>query len=261
MPHEKLDIVEGLVVKICKQFLGGLFALALIFISGPENEALAVPVTLSQFVGVVGADSGTGNPGTGVWQADLSGLGLGTIQSITIKDDNNGTEGEAGKLSGFDLDAITLSTTDCSNTTCFTSLSGLTAFNFSPSKTLFTAGTRRSTGNSLLFGELFGTASGETSIDNAVATLGIFDGTLLSDASGSGFASMGDGGALSFNLNAPIDTSSLFLYIGEVGSNGEAVSLSISASAFPVPEPGVLILLGSGLIGMFAFRRKLQNQV
>ena len=59
-----------------------------------------------------------------------------------------------------------------------------------------------------------------------VATLGSFDGNATIFAPFvKGFVSMGDAGVLTFNLTSPIDTTvpnfSLFLYIGEVGDNGE----------------------------------------
>ena len=41
----------------------------------------------------------------------LTGLGLTTIQSISITDSNSGVGGAGGQFSGFDLDAIRLATT------------------------------------------------------------------------------------------------------------------------------------------------------
>ena len=74
----------------------------------------ATPITFSLLTGVVG-----GSPaGTGVYKADLSGLGLASIQSITIADNSSGLGGATGQFSGFDLDAIMLSTTDCPDAAC-----------------------------------------------------------------------------------------------------------------------------------------------
>ncbi len=46
---------------------------------------------------------------TAVFRADLSGAGIGTLQSITIRDNSFGIGGSTGQFSGFDLDAIILS--------------------------------------------------------------------------------------------------------------------------------------------------------
>lgn len=54
---------------------------------------------------------------TAVYRADLSGVG-GSILSITINDNSAGLGGSPGQFSGFDLDAIILSTTNCATAAC-----------------------------------------------------------------------------------------------------------------------------------------------
>jgi hypothetical protein len=75
-------------------FSAGLFA----------ASAWAVPVSFTQLTGLTG-----GSPAeTAVFKADLSSLGLGTILSITIRDNSGGLGGATGQFSGFDLDALKL---------------------------------------------------------------------------------------------------------------------------------------------------------
>ena len=45
---------------------------------------------------------------------------------------------------------------------------------------------------------------------------------------------MGDHGVLSFNLSVPVSLDSLFLYIGEVGDNGEVAAGEILISDKPI---------------------------
>lgn len=213
------------------------------------SAAQAVPITLDALTGVTG-----GSPAqTGVYRADLSSAGIGNILSITIQDSNSGIGGASGQFSGFDLDAIILSNTYCDSAACAAGLTGLGVFDYSPTGTLFNPGSQRPPSDPALFG----TGAGGTEVDDLVATLGLFDGdssTLTPD----GFLSMGDGGSLSLNLTSSVATAGLYLYLGEVGDNGEVAAGQITISDRPVtdvPEPGTLGLLLAGLGGLLYRRR------
>jgi hypothetical protein len=202
-----------------------------------------------------------GSPaGTAVYRADLSGSGITNLLSITIQDASFGLGGAAGQFSGFDVDAIKLSNTSVNTAADAGALSGLSVFNFSPAGTLFTPGAQRSPVDS----KLFGTDATGTTVDNSVATLAAFDGNSTTAIPGAfGFVSMGDGGRLSFNLTSPAPTSGLFLYIGEVGDNGEVAAGTITVSHAPAnaaPEPSSLALLGLGTVSLIGYGWRRQKQ-
>ncbi|ARV60468.1 hypothetical protein BZZ01_19135 [Nostocales cyanobacterium HT-58-2] len=188
-----------------------------------------------------------GNPAqTGVYRAALSNLGF-DISSIAITDSNSAKGGEGGRFSGFDLDAIKISNVLVSNAADIKNLPGLAVFDFTSSGTVFTAGTQRSP---VTPAALFGTTNG--SINNSVATLQNFDGNSTTDSNAFGFVSLGDGGKVVFNLKNSISTTTpLYLYIGEVGDNGEVASGKITVSDKPlqVPEPTHLAALS--LLGIY----------
>jgi hypothetical protein len=212
------------------------------------GAASAVPVTLSALTGLTGGTLAA----TAVYKADLSSLGLGSILSITIRDNSSGLGGSGGQFSGFDLDAIKLSTTDCADASCAQALAGISVFDFI-NGVIFTPGSQRAPTDP----KLFGTDASGTAVDNSVATLGQFDGEATTAIPGAfGFVSMGDDGQLSFNLTSALATTGLFLYIGEVGDNGEVAASNIDVRDTAVPEPTSLALVGLALAGAAALRRR-----
>ena len=153
--------------------------LAVIFGLGWALGATAIPVTLTKLTGTLIG----GSPNlTAVWGADLSALGSGNIASISILDSNSKSGGAPGQFSGFDLDAIKLSNTNCLASThaCADAAVGLSVFDFNPAGTLFTPGTQRLTADP----KLFGTNVAGTAVDNSVATLGAFDGNATTATTG-----------------------------------------------------------------------------
>ena len=205
------------------------------------GNASAATVSLTKLAGVTG-----GSPAaTAVYKADLSGIS-GSINSITIADNSAGLGGAPGQFSGFDLDAIKLSSTDCANAACAAGAAGLSVFDF-VGATLFTPGTQRAPADA----KLFGTGPAGNTVDDIVATLEAFDGNATTAIPGAaGFVSMGDNGILSFNLTAATLAAGLFMYIGEVGDNGEVAASNISVNPGRVPEPAGLALTALLLAGL-----------
>lgn len=213
------------------------------------GAAQAVPVSLTKLTGVTGGTLAA----TAVYKADLSSIGLASILSIGIRDNSSGLGGAPGAFSGFDLDAIKLSTTDCADAACAASASGLSVFDFL-SGIVFAPGAQRAPADP----KLFGTDASGTAVDDAVATLGLFDAESTTAIPGAfGFLSMGDNGVIDFNLTSATSTSGLFLYIGEVGDNGEVAAGSILVrDTTSLPEPSGLGLLGLAAAGLAMLRRR-----
>jgi hypothetical protein len=193
---------------------------------------------------------------TAIYRADLSGLGF-DLQSLTIQDGSFGLGGATGQYSGFDLDAIRLSRTLIDDASSVTYLSGLDVLDFSPSRTLFSPGTQRSPEDAP---NLFGSIG--TTVNQGLATLNSFDAVFDFWEGWQGFLSLGDGGRISFDLTSAVETvNPLYLYLAEVGDNGELAAGSIVASSSPVitpepetpqstPEPS--LFLGFTLLGLWA---------
>lgn len=208
--------------------------------------AHAEPLTLTKLTGVTGGTLAA----TAVFRADLAAAGLGTFQSITIRDNSSGLGGSPGQFSGFDLDAILISDQLCDTAACAQGLTGLSVFDFL-NGTFFTPGAQRDPADP----KLYGTNGAGTAVDNAIATLGLLDGE-SSTATPFGFVSMGDDGVLSFNLTSLLSTAGLYLYVGEVGDNGEALAGSFTISDQKVPEPGALSLVLAALAAGALTRRR-----
>ena len=203
------------------------------------------------FTALTGTTGGT-LAATGVYKADLSSVSVGSILSITIADNSSGLGGAPGQFSGFDLDAIKLSTTNCADAACAASAAGLSVFDFIAG-TVFSPGAQRTPADP----KLFGTGPGGITVDDTVATLGLFDGESTTAIPGAfGFLSMGDNGTLSFNLTSAVATAGLFMYIGEVGNNGEVAASSITVNSGHVPEPGSFALASLALLGLGVAHRR-----
>ncbi len=235
------------------------FAVSLsLILSAHMAAATTYPISLTKLTGITG-----GSPSaTAVYRADLSSIDatLG-MKSLTLMDNSSGFGGAAGQFSGFDLDAIIFSNNFIADAGIIATASSLNLFNYEAGS-IFTPGTQRVPVDP----KLFGTGVLGNTVDNNVATLGSFDGNSTTAIPGAfGFLSMGDKGILSLNFNSILyETTSLFLYIGEVGDNGEvaASSIFISDNAVvnpvnpvnPVPEPTTMLLFGTGIAGLVGSR-------
>lgn len=212
-------------------------------------SAHAVPITLTKLTGLTGGAPAA----TAVYVASLADTGLSSIAAISITDNSGGLGGATGQFSGFDLDALILSNTLVGSAGGAGALVGLAGLDYGAGTT-FIPGSQRAPADA----KLFGTDLSGTDVNNAVATLGAFDGNATTAIPGAGgFISLGDGGRLIFNLAAPISTAGLYLYLGEVGDNGEVLTADIQAYDTPVhvPEPGALGMLAAGT-ALLAWRRR-----
>jgi hypothetical protein len=182
-----------------------------------------------------------------VLRADLVGLGIDQVSSITVNDSNSGTGGSAGAYSGFDVDALFLDQ-DGDYLTVEDQIYA-SFFNFN-------AGAVRAGGPaSPTAGALSGSINDST-VDEAFASLNTIDATFF----GPGSISLGDGGSLTaFFDPAAVVAESLFLIVGEVGTGvGEDITglLEVSDTPVSVSEPSTLALMGICLAGLGFTRRK-----
>jgi hypothetical protein len=225
-----------------------LTRLALVAAALGAGAAHAATATFTKLSGLTGGTLAA----TAVYKADLSTLGIGSVLGISISDNSSGLGGSPGQFSGFDLDAIKLSTVDCADAACAKAAAGMSVFDFIGG-TFFTPGTQRAPVDP----KLFGTGPAGNTLDDAVARLGLFDGE-SSTVTPDGFISLGDTGKIGFNLTSAVSTTGLFLYIGEVGDNGEVAASAIDLTQTPfVPEPETYALMLAGLatVGLLGRRR------
>jgi len=226
-----------------------LLAMAFVLLLPMHAQAASVGVGFTKLTGALG--------GTGVFKADLSSLPLTELASIILRD-TGGTEGSPGIWSGFDLDAIKLSTSDCADAACAGAAASTGSIDFASA--VFTAGSMDPVpmGSSLEGPCLAGTSGGGCDFDNSIATLSSFD-ALFASAPGSGFLSLGRLGVLALNLNPALALGGpLFMYVGEAGNNGETLRGLVEVSDVPsaVPLPAAVWLFGSALVGFIGMSRR-----
>jgi hypothetical protein len=154
--------------------------------------------------------------GTGVTRFNLSELGLSNISSIRIEDDNVISGGTAA-ASGYDLDFMRFSTEILSSTNDFQGVDD-SAINYGNLQFQLGFMQELGSGNSAWDrSTLIGTDSSGV-IDLDLVSFGNMD-SLHSATDGS--LSLGEGGAIQFQLTQSLETQDLYLYVGDAGGGND----------------------------------------
>ncbi|MGD8808975.1 MAG: hypothetical protein PVG24_05185 [Gammaproteobacteria bacterium] len=205
---------------------------------------------------VVDMGTAPGTDGTLLQRIDLGqgATGLTSINTIVLTDISGGSGGDEGVFSGYDLDAFILDRDGDFNTSGDqVTLSGLSL--------TFTGGTTRPTADPTKLpsapadvGTYFGTDFNTNSIKPGTTTLGTFDAVNISHIQNSdGFLTLGDGGELVISFADILTAGGLYLFIGEVGGQGEAIQVEVPGQ---VPLPGAVWLFLSAIAVLFGFSRR-----
>lgn len=223
-----------------------LLIVATMVIAIAPGLASAAVVTLSPYADI---------DQTTVYRGLVSGLGLPTVDTVTVTDLNI-TSGSAGVFSGFDLDFLVFD------------VDGDLSAPIAPLEigTTVSPGTVAPSGTYVLTpthpGQLFGLNVGD-SIDFDTATLGTldaeFDNPLAVDTS-DGWVSLGFAGSLTATFPATGTGSGLYLFLGEVGTHTrEGACVTVDVSGPVIPAPGAIFLgaLGTAMVGWLRRRRTL----
>lgn len=180
---------------------------------------------------------------TGIYRVDLGQSGLGSVQAVTIYDDNV-LAGGTGGASGFDLDFIRFSTTLTSDPSAASALPNDGSFDFGTAGVVFRPGLLQTwdpadpaawnTAN------LLGT-SGANVYDPGKSTFETRDG----DAGDTGALSLGEAGQVTFLLNGAVATAGRYLYFGDDGGGNDGVRVTVSDVRAAPASTGVT-LTGTG---------------
>jgi Ca2+-binding RTX toxin-like protein len=162
---------------------------------------------------------------TGVYRLDLSEFPLSTVLAITVYDDNI-ISGGSGGASGMDLDFFNISSTYTSSASTAASLASSSLLNFGTSVSFsagfmqpFKSGHNKAWNTTYLIGTL---ANAYDPFNQTLATRDAVSG------GGGGSISLGEGGQITFLLNAQASTQGTYVYFGDLGSGNDAVYVSVS---------------------------------
>jgi Ca2+-binding RTX toxin-like protein len=202
-------------------------------LAGPNliDGGTAKPQTASLTFQQVAAFSADG--GATIYRADLSQLGF-DLKSLVLGDALTGFGGSGGKASGFDIDALVLSTQKVDSFGTRASfndpgiLSRLDAFGFNTAETRYEPGTQRA-GNSSF--------PNQADLAGSVNHLPDFASATLDTADADGFTlngalTLGDHGSIGLDLRDGVPGDGpLYLYVVESGDvSGEKLTGGLTAS-------------------------------